>query len=172
MVVRDVRSKDAHQVSLVEHDDVVQTIVSDRANEAFAIRVFPWAARRGDDFLDAHVANTLLKSVTVDSIAITNQKTWRGIIGERFDDLLGSPLSRRIGSDVEVNDVSSVVTQHDKGEKYVKRGCGDGEEVDADDVGQMVIQESPPSLRRRISMTYPILAHGCLGDRVTQQCEF
>ena len=91
-------------MSLVEYDNVIQTFSPDRADDALAKRILPWGARCGDDFLEAHVADALLKNVTVDAIAITDQVAWRRILRKRFDDLLGRPFSRRMRSDVEVDD--------------------------------------------------------------------
>ncbi len=112
-----------------------------------------------------------MEGVAVDSIAITNEKPRHCIIGNRLDDLLGSPSSGRMGCHVEMDDVPTVMTHHNKGEEYAK-GCGrDGEEVDGDDVGQMIVQECPPRLRWRVALPNPILTHGCFGQRVAQQCE-
>ncbi len=72
MVVHEVRAKDAHQVSLVEHDDVIQTLSADRADEPLTIRILPRRPRRANDFLDSHVLNALLKHVTIDAVAIAN----------------------------------------------------------------------------------------------------
>ena len=72
MVVHEVRAKDAHQMSLVEHDDVIQTLSADRAYEPLTIRILPRRPRRANDFLDSHVSNALLKQVTIDAVAIAN----------------------------------------------------------------------------------------------------
>ncbi len=77
-----------------------------------------------------------------------------------------------MGCHVEMDDVPAFVTHHHKGEEHAKGGCRDSEEVDGDDVGQVISQESPPRLRRRFPDPYTALTHGCFGDRVSQQREF
>ncbi len=72
MVVHEVRTKDAPQVSLVEHDDVIQTLSADRTYEPLAIRILPGRPRRANDFFDSHVLNALLKQVTIDAVTIAN----------------------------------------------------------------------------------------------------
>ncbi len=72
MVVHEVRAKDAHQVSLVEHDDAIQTLSADRAYEPLTIRIRPGRPRRANDFLDSHVSDALLKQMTIDAVAIAN----------------------------------------------------------------------------------------------------
>ena len=39
VIIGEIQAKDAHQVSLVEHDDVIQTLSPNRPNETFAIRI-------------------------------------------------------------------------------------------------------------------------------------
>ncbi len=72
MVVHEVRAKDTHQVSLVEHDDVIQTLSADRAYKPLTIRILPGRPRRANDFLNPHVSDALLKYVTIDAVAIAN----------------------------------------------------------------------------------------------------
>ncbi len=87
--------------------------------------------------------------------------------GECSDDLLRRPFSRRMGRDIEMNEVPSVVTQHDKCEKYAERGRRNDEEIDRNDVAQMIVQEGPQILRWRIAMPNPIPTHRCFDDSVT-----
>ncbi len=61
-------------------------------------------------------------------------------LGTHLDDLLSRPLSCRVGRYVEVDNFPVVVTQHDKGEEHSKCDREDGEDVDGDDVGQVVIR--------------------------------
>ncbi len=72
MVVHEVRAKDAQQMSLVEHDDAIQTLSADRAYEPLTMGILPGRPRRAYDFLDSHVSDALLKHVTRDAVAIAN----------------------------------------------------------------------------------------------------
>ena len=56
---------------LVDDDHVIETLSSDRADQAFDIRILPWTRRRGDDFSDAHANHPALKNVAVDAVAIS-----------------------------------------------------------------------------------------------------
>ncbi len=125
---------------------MVETLSPYRADKALAVRILPGRPWRTDDLFDAHVPHAMLKHVAVNTIAITNQKTWRSIIGKRFNDLLSRPLGCRMRRYVEMDNVSAVVTQYHKSEKYAKRRCRDGEEVDGDDVDQMIVEKGAPSL--------------------------
>ncbi len=59
-------------MSLVEHDDVIQTLSADRAYEPLTIRILPLRPRRTNDFLDSHGSDALLKHVAIDAVTIAN----------------------------------------------------------------------------------------------------
>ena len=71
-LVVEVRSEDTHEMPLIRDDDVVETLATDRIDQAFAIRILPGSARCDDDFLDAHIGDVFTEALAVDSVAITN----------------------------------------------------------------------------------------------------
>jgi len=73
---------------------------------------------------------------------------------------------------VEVDNVTSVMTEHDENEQDAERRGGDGKEVDGDDVANMVVQEGSPRLRWRLAWVNSVLVDGGLGDNMAQQREF
>ena len=50
--------------------------------------------------------------------------------------------------DVEVDDASAMVSEHDEDEEQAPAGGGDGEEIAGDQVPDVVGEERPPGLRR------------------------
>jgi len=64
-------------MSLVEYDDMVEALSADTAIQAFKVRVLLSRSRCRDDFLDAHVGDTIPEKRSVDSIAILEQKARR-----------------------------------------------------------------------------------------------
>ena len=79
----------------VEHDEVSQTLAFDGADHSFGIWILPWPSWRANDLLDAHVRDSLLEVVAVDSVAIADQKPRRFVLWERLNNLLRSPFGRR-----------------------------------------------------------------------------
>ena len=71
MIVPPVRLEDAPEMRLVDDDHVIETLSSDRADQAFDIRILPWTRRRGNDFGDAHASHSALKHVAVDAVSIS-----------------------------------------------------------------------------------------------------
>mgnify|MGYP001316271412 CR=1 FL=1 len=113
---------------------VVETLAPDRTDQAFAIRILPGGARCDHDFLDAHVGDPFMEALAADSVTITNQESRHFVEWKSFDDLLRGPLRRRMSGDVEVNNMSSIMTKHDEREKYAKSRRGNSEEVDGQNV--------------------------------------
>src|SRR5260370_29664955 len=70
VVVREVASQGAAQLSFAKDEDVIQTLTPDRADEPLREGVLPRAVGRREDFTDAHALHALPEHVTVDRAAI------------------------------------------------------------------------------------------------------
>ena len=92
MVVAEVFTKDPAQVSLIEHDDVIQTIPAYGTDHAFDEWILPRRSARCYHLLDTQALDPSSHSVTIDAIAVTQQITRCGIKWKRLHDLLGCPL--------------------------------------------------------------------------------
>ena len=79
--------------------------------------------------------DTLSEVGAVDVVAITNEKAWCFLVRERVDDLLSGPFGVGICGDVEVDDLSPVMTHHDEDVQNAERDRGHGEEVTGSDIG-------------------------------------
>ena len=150
----------------VEHDAMIQTLTADRTDQAFRVRILPRRARCDEHLFDAQVLYALLEYGAVDAVAVTQQESWRLIVWKRLDDLLGRPLGRRMCRHVEVDEVTTIVAQHDEREEDAERSRGHGEEVDSHDVLSVVGQERSPRLRWRFAGANPILVDRRIDDDV------
>ncbi len=153
----------------VEHDNVSQTLAFDGAYYSFGIWILPWRSWRANDFFDAHVRDSLLEEVAVDSVAITNQKPRCFFVRKGLDDLLRSPFGRWMLSHVEMNQLPPIVAKNDEREKDPKCCCWHRKEVNTDDVAEVIIQKRSPGLRWRLSMPNHVLVHGRFGNVVPEQ---
>lgn len=131
MVVREIRVKDSDQVPLVQHDDMIKTIATYRSDQPFRVWILPGRSRRNHGFFDAHVFDALPEQVTVDRIAIANQKPWCIVVGKCFDDLLSYPLGSRMSRDVEMDNHATLMAKHNEAEQDAKRGGGNGKKPTA-----------------------------------------
>src|ERR1035438_3412660 len=89
-------------MALAEHDDVVETLTADRSYQALDVGVLPRRAQGAHDLFDVHACEPVAEGRAVDAIAIPHEVLRCAVIWERFDDLLRSPSSGRVGGDVEV----------------------------------------------------------------------
>ncbi len=71
MMVQAVACEDAPQMRRVHHDHMVETLSSDRSDQAFGVRILPRTRRRRDDFSNAHARQSPLKDLAVDAVAIS-----------------------------------------------------------------------------------------------------
>ena len=155
-------------MSFAQHDHMVQALPAYGADHAFAVRILPGRRGRDEGFLDAHAFNVLLEVVTVDVIAIADQKTWNRLVREGIDDLLAGPFGVGIRGDTEVNDAPPVMAEHKEDVQDTKRDSGNSEEVAGGDIGNVIGQERSPSLGRWLSLPDHVFGHGRFGDVVAQ----
>ncbi len=76
--------------------------------------------------------------MAVDRVTVTNQKPRRFVIRKRLDNLLSSPLGRRMLGDIEVHDAPTIMARHDERVQYAESCCGHREEVSAYSVRQVI----------------------------------
>src|SRR2546426_7946898 len=148
VIVREVASQGAAQVSFPKDEDVIQTLAPDGADKPLREGVLPWAVRRREDFTDAHALHALPEHVTVDRVAIAEEVGRRRVVREGVHDLLGGPVGSGVFGHVEVDDAPAVVSEHDENEEDAQARGGSREEVEGDQVSDMVGEERPPRLRR------------------------
>lgn len=148
MIVFKVRSEDAFEMSLIEHDDVTEALAPDRTDHPFGVRILPRRTPGAHAFFDAHVRNAGLKRLTVDSIAIAiaNQESWRFVLGEGFHHLSSGPFGRRMLRNIEMDHATTIVAQNYECEQDPKCRRGHRQKVDAHDILQVIIQERAPGL--------------------------
>lgn len=146
LVVRDILGQNGPEVPLVEHDQMVQTLPSDRADQPLGVWILPRRPRADDDFLDAHRLDLLPEVASVDAVAVSQHEPRRCVEGERLDDLSGRPPRRGAGRDTEVHDSTAVMAKHQEAEEDAERDRWNREEADGRDLAGVVVQESTPSL--------------------------
>ncbi len=72
MIIDEVCPENSSEMSLVDNDEMIQSLSADRAYEPLTISILPGRPWRANDFLDSHVSDALLKHVTIDAVAIAN----------------------------------------------------------------------------------------------------
>ena len=125
-------------MSFAKDEDVIQTLAPDGADQPLREGILPWAVRRRQDFTDAHALHALPEQVTVDRVAIAEEKGRRGVVREGVHDLLGGPVGSGVFGHVEVDDAPAMVHEHDEHEEDAQTRGGNREEVEGNQVTNMV----------------------------------
>ena len=149
MVIGEVARQDAPQVPFAEHENMIQALAADRADEPLREGVLPRIVGCREDFCDAHALHSVLELLAVDAVAIAEEIGRRGVVREGLHDLLGRPLRGGVLGHVEVDDAAAIVGQRYEDEEHSQARAGDREEVDGDQVPDVVGKERPPGLGRR-----------------------
>jgi hypothetical protein len=72
-------------VPVAENENVIQTLVPDRTDEALGERILPGAVRRCKDFIDTHVLGPVPKLLAVDLVTIAEKIGGRGVVWKCLD---------------------------------------------------------------------------------------
>src|SRR5438445_4318237 len=172
VVVREVASQGAAQVSLAQDEYVIQTLAPDGANEPLREGVLPRAVRRREDFTDTHALHALPEHVTVDRVAIAEEVGRGGVVREGVHDLLGRPGGGGMLGDIEVEDAPALVGEHNEDEEHPQASSRDREEIDGDQIPEVIGQERSPALRGRRAPLWEQAGDGALGDVDAELEEF
>jgi hypothetical protein len=92
--------------------------------------------------------------------------------GKGIPELLGGPLGRRVGGDIDVDDASAIMGQDQEDIQDLETDSRDGEEIHRDQVVDVVLQERAPRLRRGLSASRHVLADASLPDVDAQLEQF
>ena len=137
-VIRQVRGQQPSQMGFVEHDDPVEKLAAEGPYHPFRVRILPWRARGDHHFFDPHVGHPLTERITIDAVSISQQKARRSVKGKGFDNLLCRPLGGWMRRNVEMDDLTLLVTQDEKAIEHPKSQGRHGKEVDGGDIRDMI----------------------------------
>src|ERR1035441_99804 len=155
----------AVQVSLIEHDNVVQTPAADRAHQPFDVRRLPGRARGDPDFLQSQSLGAALEEPAVNAVAVAQQVLRGRCERKGFPELLSRPSCRSSRYDIEVQNAAAMMRQDNKDVEEVKVEGGDDEEVDRHHAAEVIAEESLPVLGRGSADSWDhVFGDGALGN--------
>ena len=168
VVVLEVLDQETDQMLLSEHDDVIEALATDRADQALGVSVLPRRPWGRQHFRDSETGNPSANDISVNAVAISDKESWCFIEGKGFGKLLGRPPACRICRHIEVHDESSIETEDNEAVEDTERHGWYGEEVDCSDVVEMILDERLPGLWTRMRSANPVLPDRRLGHMDTQ----
>src|SRR6476659_3059784 len=114
IVVMRVRAQHMTQMTLAEHDHMIEAFASDRADQSFGIAVLPWRSRRCRSIANAHRSNAARKRLAIDAVPITNQVSRRWVPAAGLRDLASDPFGGRMGGDAKPHNSPAAVSENEQ----------------------------------------------------------
>lgn len=139
---------------------MIEAFPPDRANQPFHVSVLPRRMRSRQYILDIHSSNGLSECSPVAAVSVADQKSWGFVERKGFTHLLGRPFRSGMGRNIEVRDAPSMMLQHYEYKQESEVQGGNQEEIHRDELFGVVLQESPPRLRRWLAVSDHVV-----GDR-------
>ena len=96
VVLAEVAPQHAPRMVFAEHDDVVEALPPDPADQPFRVRILPGTLGCDDDLLDAHTPDALAEILSIDPVSASEQIAWRFAPWECVHDPLSRPLGGRV----------------------------------------------------------------------------
>lgn len=81
VVVVEIRDQDALQMVFAQHDDVIEALATDRADEPLDVGILPRRARGANHFFDAEAGDSFPECVAINTVAITHLRATRRAAG-------------------------------------------------------------------------------------------
>src|SRR6267143_5263525 len=109
IVIVGVGFQDRTQMHLAQDNDVVHTLAPDRSDQPFGKAILPRRGWCSGLVPDAHGTQSARDDNAVDSIPISDHVARSLIPGKCFCDLSCNPLHRRVGCDVNPDEISAIL---------------------------------------------------------------
>src|SRR5215467_197724 len=138
IIISGIPAQDPAQVRLTEHDQVVETFPSDRADQSLDIWVLPRRSGSGWLVPNAHGVQPLLEDRAIGRVPVPNKITRCTVPRKRLGDVARNPLRGRICRHPERHPQSTRVTQNHQAIEQPERYCRQHEEVDCRDAIDMI----------------------------------
>src|SRR6516165_11728764 len=113
----------------MQHDHMIEALTTNGSNDSLDIGPLPRRARCRQDLADAHISQLFSKIMAENGIAISQQVERKLSKGKGLPHLLSRPLCGWVGSNIEVQNATPVMGQHQKHVKNLEVDRRHGEEI-------------------------------------------
>ena len=156
MIIVEVRKHVAPERGLIQDYEVIETLSSNRADQPFDVWSLPWRAECCEHFACFQTFGLGSESGTINAVAVPNQESRCIVPGKCLEDLGCSPPSGRMLGDVEMHDAPAIVSEDDKHVQEPETHGGYHKEIHGNQLFDVILEEGPPSLGRRLPMLHQI----------------
>src|SRR5215471_3756075 len=164
MIIVRESSEVARQAGFTEYDHVIQALPPNRADHPLDVGSLPRRPGCREHLFDAHRLHLLHEVRPEDPIAIAQQIARRGLPRKGLPQLLSSPFCSRMSGDAKMQNAPTVMGQHQEDIQDLEPDRRHRKEVDGNQGLQVIVEEGPPGLGRRLAAAHQVLAHTGLAD--------
>jgi hypothetical protein len=152
------------QMALVDDDQVVQAIPSDRSDQALNVGVLPLLTRCHWSIAKPHGVQPLLEGLAKGAITISHMMARRPVPGKGLRDLMRDSFRCRMRGHADMGKPPPPVMQDNEAKQHPKCDRRNDEKIDGGDCLGVIVQKGPPGLRWRTTSPRHVLRHRRLGD--------
>jgi len=146
VVVSEIGTQGSFQMPRVEHDEMVQAVPAERADQALDVGILPGTPGGGEHCFYREGGDSQTNLIAVDTVSISEQILGRILVSEGLDDLLGRLGCTGMLRHMEMQHLATTMFQHQEHEQHLHRDRRHGEEVYRDHLSKMIVQEGLPGL--------------------------
>src|SRR6202166_2871159 len=144
VVVTSIGSQGPAQMRLTKNDDMIQALAADRPDQPFGKAILPRRGWCGRLVPDAHGTQSARDDNAVDSTPISDHIARSHVPGKRLGYLTCNPLRRRVGCDVNPNEISAIKPYNHEAVEHSEANGRHDEQIHAGNVRRVVSQKGPP----------------------------
>src|SRR5258708_37297276 len=141
-----VGSQNATQMCLAQDNHMIDALAPDRSDQPFGKAILPRRGWCSGLVPDAHGTQSARDDDAIDSIPISDHIARSHVPRKSLGYLTCNPLRRRVGCDVNPNEISTVQPHDDERIKQIEANGRDNEQVHGGDLRGMITQKGAPSL--------------------------
>src|SRR5271169_3257596 len=162
VVIPLIRFKQVAKMPFAKHNNIVQAIPPDRADQPFRISVLPWRSRCSRPVTNAHRTKATNEDVAVNSVAVTDDVSRRCSPTVGLCELACDP--RWVRGNSQPQNLSATVLQY---QQSIEQSEGDGrnhEHIHRYHAVSMIMQKRPPARGWRPPMLCHVFGNRGLSD--------
>src|SRR5262245_36402468 len=138
--------EDPTQVCLPEHNQVVDALPPDGADQSFREAVLPRRTCRDRLVANAHGAQAAGDNRAENGVTVADQVAWGLVPRKSFGDLLRYPIRRRMRRHIDPDELSASQPNNDENVEQPKANGWNDEQIDGRNMRHMISQERTPAL--------------------------
>src|SRR4030081_2176109 len=146
VVIVSIRLQNPAQMRLAQDNHMIDALAPDRSDQPFGKAILPRRAWCSGLVPDAHGTQSARDDNAVDSIPISDHIARSHLPGKRLGYLTCNPLRRRVGCDVNPNEISAIKPYNHEAVEHSEANGRDDEQIHGGNVRRVVSQKGPPPL--------------------------